>query len=227
MPSLKIDFISRIAPAYLVDGDFIVAKPGPKRELNPIEINTNLYVQYAGLKGDPESFTDFISNFGPVTIKGAHTGRDEIALLKKLRRIMAAAISTAADDPKKVANLGGWQTPEQEKAIARRLHSLFGGSEKELEFFPYEEMSLSASIKAMIRPGPPDGRPTLSLSPYSLWDAMKLQFYQAIASGAQIKKCEWCGSWFEVGPTGKRGHAKFCKDNCRLLSHRKIKGGSK
>ena len=227
MTTMKIDFTSKVAPAYSVRGNLIVAGRGTMREVNPLEIHNTLYTQFAGLDDDPESFIGFISAFGPVTVEGFLEG-DQIDLLIWCRGWMEALIEAAADDPKKVC-ITGWVTPGQDRVFRKYLLGKLKVPESEiLERQAISEIKNPAvSINAVIRPGAPDGRPTLSLSPNSLWDAMKLQFYQAIASGTQIKKCEWCGSWFEVGQGGKRGDAKFCKDNCRLLSHRKLKGVSK
>ena len=227
MTTMKIDFTSKVAPDYFVRENLIVPRGRTMREVNPLEIHNTLYNQFAGLNDDPESFIDFISAFGPVTVGGFLEG-DQIDLLIWCRGWMEALIEAAADDPKKVC-ITGWVTPGQDRVLRKFVMRKLKAPESQiLEAQAISEIKNSAvSINAVIRPGAPDGRPTLSLSPNSLWDAMKLQFYQAIASGAQIKKCEWCGSWFEAGQGGRRGDAKFCKDNCRLLSHRKSKGGSK
>ena len=228
MTTMKIDFVSKVAPGYSVRGNLIVPRRGPMREVNPLEIHNTLYTQFAGLDDDPESFVHFISAFGAVTLEGFFNG-DQIDLLIWCRRQMEAFIEVAADDPKKVSRMGNWLIPARQHILRTHFSSHLKEREKVLlaKQAETEIKTLAVSINAVIRPGAPDDRPTLSLSPNSLWDAMKLQFYQAISSGAQIKKCEWCGSWFEVGLGGKRGDAKFCKDNCRLLSHRNLKGGSK
>ena len=228
MTAMKIDFTSKVAPAYSVQGNLIVRRRGPMHEVNPFEIHNTLYTQFSELDDDPESYANFISTFGAVTLDGFHNG-DQIDLLIWCRGQMEALIELAADDPKKVYRMGNWQIPASQDIFRKHFSSHLKQREKVL-LAKHDEAkikTLAVAINAVIRPGAPDGRPTLSLSPESLWDGIKLQFYQAISSGAQIKKCEWCGSWFEAGHRGKRGDAKFCKDNCRLLSHRKYKGESK
>lgn len=229
MTALKIDFTSKVAPAYSILENLIVPRSGPMREVNPLEIHNTLYNQFAGLDDDPASFIDFINAFGPVTEEGFLNG-DKIDLLIWCRGQMRAFIEAAADDPKNVYKIGNWITPARERIMRKDIFRRLKVKVPDIEIPDQAEINtknLAVSINAVVQPGAPDGRPTLSLSPDSLWDAMKLQFFQAISSGAQIKKCEWCGSWFEVGPGSRRGDAKFCKDHCRVLSHRKFKGGSK
>jgi len=56
---------------------------------------------------------------------------------------------------------------------------------------------------------------------------MKLQLYIAVSSGGRLKACDWCGTWFEAGGSGKRSDAKFCSSGCRVQFHRQKNGGSK
>jgi hypothetical protein len=86
-----------------------------------------------------------------------------------------------------------------------------------------------SDISAVLRPVPPDGRLGLRLIPETLYDAMKLQFAQMVASGAAVRACKFCGTWFEAGTGSRRADAKFCSTRCKIRFHnaRKLKGASK
>jgi hypothetical protein len=82
--------------------------------------------------------------------------------------------------------------------------------------------ALVTSLDVLLLAGKPDGRPTLSLRPTILLDAMRLQLAQSIAGGNVINVCPVCDSWFEKGGRGgdaKRSIAKFCSDKCRNQFH--------
>lgn len=58
--------------------------------------------------------------------------------------------------------------------------------------------------------------------PDDLLGALWFQFLNAVARGARFKQCEWeaCQRWFEIGPgSGKRKHARFCREKCRNDFH--------
>ena len=68
-------------------------------------------------------------------------------------------------------------------------------------------------------------RPRLRLEPASLLDAMWIQFGQMADGDAQLKRCDWCPTWFATGSsTGRRSTARFCSDTCRKASNRHEKG---
>jgi hypothetical protein len=82
--------------------------------------------------------------------------------------------------------------------------------------------ALITTIDVLLVSGQPDGRPTLSLRPQNLIDAMRIQLAQSIASGNLINVCPICGAWFEKGGRGgsaKRSIARFCSDKCRNQFH--------
>ncbi|MEX2628657.1 MAG: hypothetical protein WD341_01875 [Tistlia sp.] len=73
----------------------------------------------------------------------------------------------------------------------------------------------------------PGGRPALRLIPVSLRDALWLQFAQSTVSGADLRTCDWCGTWFESGGgAGRRAGARFCSEKCRSTfnNRKKSKG---
>jgi len=65
-----------------------------------------------------------------------------------------------------------------------------------------------------------DGAFAIVLVPFSLKQAMWVQFAQVAVSGAAIASCEQCGSLFTTGTgTGRRNTARFCSDTCRKANH--------
>ena len=66
----------------------------------------------------------------------------------------------------------------------------------------------------------------LSLKPTSLLSAMYLQFSSAIVGFegiTSIRKCEACGTWFEVSPRAGRPEKKYCSDACKMRAYRNRK----
>lgn len=75
-------------------------------------------------------------------------------------------------------------------------------------------------------PGP-SGSVRLAFVPDMLLDALWIQFALAVDRKAQFRQCEWeaCQQWFEVGPgSGKRSHARFCREKCRKDFHNSMQG---
>jgi hypothetical protein len=61
------------------------------------------------------------------------------------------------------------------------------------------------------------GRPRLSYKVGSLYEALWLQLGQKISSGHDLRRCAFCGEWFEAGAgTARRADAKFCSDEHRI-----------
>lgn len=61
----------------------------------------------------------------------------------------------------------------------------------------------------------------------SLVSALWIQFAQAITEELQMRLCEFCGGYFQVGPGGSREDAKYCKDVCRVRAWTKRKNEQK
>jgi hypothetical protein len=62
----------------------------------------------------------------------------------------------------------------------------------------------------------------------SLTNFMKMEIAMAAMHGAKLATCEHCGAVFLTGPlTGRRSHAKYCSDRCRVAAMRaRNKGGA-
>ncbi len=75
-----------------------------------------------------------------------------------------------------------------------------------------------AGVTAKLSPDPVDGGLRLKLGVGDLASALWLQFAQHVSSGASLRRCHQCNTWFEVGAgTGRRLDAKFCSDEHRIL----------
>ncbi|ESY56582.1 MULTISPECIES: hypothetical protein [unclassified Mesorhizobium] len=62
----------------------------------------------------------------------------------------------------------------------------------------------------------------LVLHPDSLSSFMAMEVALAHEAGAALTMCEHCGKSFLTGPlTGRRSHAKYCSDRCRVAAMRK------
>jgi hypothetical protein len=73
-----------------------------------------------------------------------------------------------------------------------------------------------------------DPSPTLYLSPGSLIDAIYLQFFQDVSTGANSRLCKrpGCGEWFYYGAgTPHRSTAEYCSPKCQKAhTYAKSKG---
>ena len=66
----------------------------------------------------------------------------------------------------------------------------------------------------------PDGIQRVVFQPSSLLAAMWLQFAQAVTGEFQLRRCEVCGKYFQLGPGGRRADAITCGDACRQRKRR-------
>ncbi|AGA07733.1 hypothetical protein CN151_15730 [Sinorhizobium meliloti] len=65
------------------------------------------------------------------------------------------------------------------------------------------------------------GRGRLVLEAATLHDFMMMEFAAIHEAGAVATSCEHCGRIFLTGPlTGRRSHAKYCSDRCRVAAMR-------
>jgi hypothetical protein len=52
--------------------------------------------------------------------------------------------------------------------------------------------------------------------------ALWLEFAEAVAANKEFRKCEACGSWFEVSSGVSRADRQSCSTACRVWKHRKM-----
>jgi hypothetical protein len=66
-----------------------------------------------------------------------------------------------------------------------------------------------------------DGAMRFSLQAPHLAGFMAVEVAAAVEAGARSKRCERCHKLFLYGPlTGRRSHAKYCADRCRVAAMR-------
>jgi hypothetical protein len=65
------------------------------------------------------------------------------------------------------------------------------------------------------------GTPRMLLKCSDLWQFMAMEIAMIAMHGAKLGTCEHCGAVFLTGPlTGRRSHAKYCSDRCRVAAMR-------
>jgi hypothetical protein len=69
----------------------------------------------------------------------------------------------------------------------------------------------------------PDYHQRIIFQSSNLLAAVWMQFAQAVTGEFQLKRCEGCGTYFQVGPGGRRADATTCGDKCRQQKKRKPK----
>lgn len=73
----------------------------------------------------------------------------------------------------------------------------------------------------------PQGTPHLLLKSTSLIGFMLMEIAMVITHGVRTTECEKCGDIFLTGHlTGRRSHAKFCSDRCRVAAMRARKAAN-
>ena len=107
-------------------------------------------------------------------------------------------------------------------AIEKLRHLVDAQAKGDFALGPKEVMELGQIAVNLV--GGADGRPRLALQPRSLYDAILLQFSQALVSGQNVNQCRFCGCWFEVGGrTGRRSDAKYCCPEHKDAFHNRAK----
>jgi hypothetical protein len=80
-----------------------------------------------------------------------------------------------------------------------------------------DTLALGSRVDVVAKRRTSDGLPVLAFTPVSLQSALLLQCAQSLISGAEIRECEECGTWFESGGgKGKRADAHFCSAAHRI-----------
>jgi hypothetical protein len=73
----------------------------------------------------------------------------------------------------------------------------------------------------------PQAKPRLILHSTSMLNFMLMEVAMAVAHGARLATCERCSASFLTGPlTGRRAHAVYCSDRCRVAAMRARKAAS-
>ena len=89
--------------------------------------------------------------------------------------------------------------------------------------------ALQREINARLEDRPPfprlawtsDNHQRIVISSPDLLTAMWLQFAYAVTEEFQLRECQECGKYFQVGPGGRRADSTTCSDACRVRKHRR------
>lgn len=84
------------------------------------------------------------------------------------------------------------------------------------------EMGKKVSLHPSFEIADPGNTLRIVLKPDSLRSFMAMEIALAHEAGAVATACEHCSKYFLTGPlTGRRSHAKYCSDRCRVAAMRK------
>jgi hypothetical protein len=162
--------------------------PKDNRACRPLASTDLLFRIFANTVTTPEGVLDFVRRFGPLTWDGwDETKGDAVNLVIHNADHMRQVLRCSAGQKR------WWDLP-----------------------VPHQ-ISVASSLDAVVVWDPAMKAPKWELRPKTLLDALWLQLGQWMIGGAQIRQCEHCSDWFEVGRgTGRRLDAKFCSDEHRI-----------
>ena len=166
----------------------VIPRGGPLVTNRPLEDVDNLCVIFALTVKSEEEVVDFISRYGPLTESGHDQQHGEsVPDVLKWAAAMQRLLKQSQEAPKAFFEFMG--------VLGKPLTNL--------------------EVRLVGDPGVNSLR--LWIRPRTLLDALCLQLGQKLSDGAEIKRCQKCGGWFEAGPgTGRRLDAKFCSDAHRV-----------
>jgi hypothetical protein len=171
----------------------VVPRGGKRIPHRPLDKFSDLFKSFSKIKTS-EDVLHFIQEFGPLTVDGLSPDHGE-----NVESVVQYA--HAFDKWLRSTSVRG----------RKQLASWIGS---EGQKFANLEASLVADSPGVIH---------LRVTPKSLLGGLWLQLAQNLASGTDIRTCEHCGEWFEVGPqAGRRLDSRFCKDEHRIL-HNSLK----
>jgi len=95
----------------------------------------------------------------------------------------------------------------------------------------YDSAGYAAIVPRLVWcPGPriegiarPDHHQRIVFQPTNLLAAMWLQFARTVTEEHQVRICEGCGEYFQIGKGARRMHAQTCGDRCRQRLSRRLK----
>lgn len=204
----------------------IFANSGREVRYLPFAQADNLYAIFAQVR-TKDDLLNFVTNYGPLTSGGFNKEPrepEDMPLeidLKPLTHGYTEEHFKISDQIDQLAwnyDIGGEEVEEDLKEAARfrRWLSTVGNSKdvrsligEKRYIFILEPMPAATAKNGF----------ELRVSPGDFSDALRFQLFQKL-TGADIRSCEHCGEWFEVGAgTGRRKDAKFCSDQHRILAN--------
>jgi hypothetical protein len=186
-PGQSCPYPPRLSPAR-------IARRGGKlvtyRPLGKIELNRLFHV-FAATARSETGLLDFVTRFGPLTKLGHYQGP-----LK------------AGEDVRVGLFWAGFMDDLLRCKPAERIKYFRKQGQDGMQ---------CTSAKISVTVNETTGQPQLQLKVDTLLDALLLQFGEALSTGHNLRRCDYCGQWFEVGAgTTRRADAKFCSDEHRI-----------
>ena len=108
---------------------------------------------------------------------------------------------------------------ERQKALYRLFERWNAGASSVADI---NEMIGSVSLTPSFDLLGPQRQRRMLLRPQNLWQFICMEVAIAAANDTKLATCEHCSKVFLTGPlTGRRSHAKYCADRCRVAAMRK------
>lgn len=175
--------------------DRIVRRGGKLVPYRPFQVTSGLYRIFVGCCVSIEGILDFYTRFGPLTAAGNAPDMGDDLLFIRSNADTLGELLLCSPD-------------ERISRVARFSNGL-----------KWSRIDMELAIN------PATGKPQFRYGPPSLHNALWLEFGQVLTSGATMRVCEHCGTWFEAGPgTGRREDAKFCSDEHRIVFNSRKRG---
>ena len=190
---------SRFRDGHQILGGELVARSS-ERETVIIEapnLENPICLKFINCRSESD-FAVFYSRFGDLE-------RVTLQDLKRTRAVMHGVMQVALTSANKVAFFGAPGTeptpwPEFQDEMLR---------------ISLSEVALTPELPLL------DGIPRLRLKAAKLTDFMWVEVALAVEVSARSTNCAHCGTIYLTGAlTGRRGHAKFCSDRCRVAAMR-------
>lgn len=170
---------------------FLTPKHDDTVRYRPFEENSALFMELAEVSQTPEGVNAFADRFGLLLESPKEKFKDSLpiyAWLKIIKRIKSA--------------VDLWRGLQERGNIEYLIEILS------------REAAFPATMYLRLVNDPL--RAEIHLRPDSLITGIWLQFLEAVANNANLRRCERCEKWIAYGSgTGRRETAKFCSSACR------------
>lgn len=204
---VEIAYDEKLAEAQDGDGRYI--RPRSDRTIpvtfelsnleNPVVLHFLNCGRDKGLLNSDEGLLRFISRFG-FLIGERNIASETIVMFRKAQKLV---------DPR-----GGFLLFQDSDSLWKWRREL-----RTLDAI-VDLMMPGVSLRPVFEMGE-NNTPQLTLIPDSLFGFMIMEIALAFEVGAKIAECERCHKLFLTGSlTGRRSHAKYCSDRCRVAAMR-------
>jgi hypothetical protein len=182
-------------------GPYEIAKVGSRKmirpngrtsdQVEPLKIETALFLRFAKLDGSDEAILQFARAWGLLKTE-SRSGGEFLADWQQMIGQMHQHIAFLTDEPpRKPANGDAWKMTSLDVLLVPRALEVAKGD-----------------------------RFAMLLQPRDLLEAMNLQLAKFFATGGSIRECKQCGDSFEAGASdSRRSIAIFCSEKCKNRFH--------